>query len=219
MIKYAIFDMDGLLFDTERLNIESFLKYVGPKQGIDYTVEDLLRMIGMNSESISSLYKTIYGEDYDWEESSRLSREYQYQYIEKNGIPIKKGAEELLEWFVQKGVRCALATSSNKDVAEYFLKAGNMEKYFDVLVSGDEVTKGKPDPEIFDIAARKMGCTSSSEAVVFEDSMNGMKAGVDGGYNVIMIPDLVELTGDYPGKCLAVLGALDEAMWILYNRI
>ena len=113
------------------------------------------------------------------------------------------------------GCTCALATSSNRSVADYYLADAHLADYFSVLVCGDEVSRSKPDPQTFLLAMQKLGAQSSAQCAVFEDSRNGLLAGATGGFPVFLVPDLIEPTPEMQALCCATCKTLSDAIALL----
>ena len=225
MIKYAIFDMDGLMIDTERLAQKSFYEYVGPKLGVQFEPGELLGFIGKNREALNKWWdeniKAKYDIEEGWNEASAMSYEYQVAQIMQHGLKPKKGLIELLEWFKAHNIPCGVATSTDYEKVDLRLgeKGANVLGYFKTVTGGNQVKKSKPDPEAFFTAMESLGFSDPSEGVVFEDSILGTKAGVDGGFNVIAVPDLVPLNQPHIEQCLAKVESLDQAIEILEGKI
>ena len=213
--QYAIFDMDGLMFDTERLFVESFVNAVGPATGMEFPVEDLKKLLGCNWKATNELFPVLFGTKYPCEHCYAIGDAWVADYIAKNGMPVKPGLEELLKWLKANGFKCAMATATNKEKAWGYVKSVGLDKYYDAIIGGDMVTKGKPDPETFQLAAAALGSTDPSQCVVFEDSRNGLLAGHNAQMAVIVVPDLLDPTQDYPGICYAKVKTLSDAIPVL----
>ena len=113
------------------------------------------------------------------------------------------------------GFKCAMATATNRDKAWGYVESVGLDGYFDAIIGGDMVTKGKPDPETFQLAAKALGSTSPDQCVVFEDSRNGLLAGHNAQMAVIVVPDLLDPTETYPGICYAKVKTLSDAIPVL----
>ena len=213
--QYAIFDMDGLMFDTERLFVESFVKAVTPATGMDFPVEDLKKLLGCNKKATQELFPVLFGEKYSCDYCYEIGDAWVADYIEANGMPVKPGLEELLKWLKANGFKCAMATATNRDKAWGYVQSVGLDGYFDTIIGGDMVTKGKPDPETFQLAAAALGSTSPDQCVVFEDSRNGLLAGHNAQMAVIVVPDLLDPTETYPGICYAKVKTLSDAIPVL----
>ena len=189
MIKAVLFDMDGTLLDTENVYYPCWRRAArdtGFEGNID---EDLLAFSGMNLEGGTAYFKRKYGEDYDPEPMRLLRDAYVDETLAREGIKLCRGALECLRELRSMGILCALATSSPRERAERYLEKLPIGEYLDTIITGEEVTRGKPDPEIFLKAAEKLG-VSILECVVVEDSQNGVRAGHASGAKTVMIPDL-----------------------------
>lgn len=188
-ITVAIFDMDGTMFDTERLRMKlikeaslEVCQKVVPNQL-------LLESLGLSSVSARELAEKEFGPDYPYEEIRMRADELEMSHVKKHGVPVKKGLIEVLERFKRNEVLLAVATSSKRSIAEEYLQDADVYKYFDVIVCGDEVEKGKPDPEIFLTAASLINCQPES-CLIFEDSENGLRAASSAGGLPVYIKDI-----------------------------
>ncbi len=220
MIRYAIFDMDGLMFDSEYLYRKAFVEAYLPGRNIEYTEEKYNQLLGKNTAATRELFPVLFGEEQDYDEYKDITIGWVHDYVAEHGMPVKKGLPELLSWLRARGVTTAMATSTDREVALFDLEhSGLPEDSFDFVICGDMVEHGKPDPEIFRKAAEGLGCTDPSQAVVFEDSLAGMQAGEAGGFPVIVVPDLVDPTEGYEGRCLAKLESLDRAIDVLEGLV
>ncbi len=213
--QYAIFDMDGLMFDTERLFVESFVKEVGPATGMDFPVEKLKALLGLNRAATEEIFPTLFGTKYTCEQCYEISERWVKEYITENGIPLKPGLEELLIWLKTNGFKCAVATSTARDKAAGYMKSVGLEHYFDAIIGGDMVSKGKPDPQIFQIAAETLGSADPGQCVVFEDSRNGLLAALNAKMAAVIVPDLLDPTVEFPGLCYAKVKTLSDAIAVL----
>ncbi|MGP8306086.1 HAD family hydrolase [Vibrio sp. YIC-376] len=184
----AIFDMDGLLLDTERVCMRVFQEAC-EVQELPFYKEVYLSIIGRNAAGIETIFRKAYGNDLD-----RLHQEWRTRYnavVKHQAIPVKDGVVELLEWMKEQNLPTAVATSTAKDVAKIKLELAGLSKYFDNLTTGCEVNNGKPDPEIYLLAANRLN-VDPTKCLAFEDSNNGVKAAVAAQMSTYQIPDLVE---------------------------
>ena len=184
----AIFDMDGLLLDAERVCMRVFQEACEVQQLPFYT-EVYLSIIGRNAAGIEAIFRKAYGNDLD-----RLHQEWRTRYnavVKHQAIPVKEGVVELLEWLKEQSLPIAVATSTAKDVAKIKLELAGLSKYIDNLTTGCEVNNGKPDPEIYLLAANRLN-VEPTKCLAFEDSNNGVRAAVAANMSTYQIPDLVE---------------------------
>ena len=210
--QYAIFDMDGLMFDTEMLYVESFIQYVSVVTGVDFPREDLLRFLGTNDKFTRENWPMYFGTKYSCEECMAISREWKERWIQEHGFPVKKGLKELLEALKSRGVRMAVASGTRTEKVEKYTKMTGVYPYFDALIGGDRIRKCKPDPDTFLTAAEALGCGDPAEAVVFEDSLNGMLAAHAGGFQSVIVPDLLDPTVGHEGEYTLKVGSLDAVI-------
>lgn len=190
MIDAAIFDMDGLLLDSERATFEEFVVY-GKKNGFDMTEDFYCTLLGRSRVDDSiDLANKFGGVPTDWEDVfDRVHDLLEIRY-ETKGVPMKVGVFELLESLRANNIKCALASSSARLWVERLMELTGLRKYFDYLICGDEVKNAKPDPEIFITACKKLGARKEN-SVVFEDSPSGIDASFNAEIPVICIPDML----------------------------
>lgn len=190
MIKGVIFDMDGLMFDTERLSTSGWL-HAGKQHGYEISREFLDDTRGQARDRTRKLLVDQFGEDFDYEMLTDMSRSYMDEIIEKEGVPIKEGLFELLDTLDQNGYRKAVATSTERHRVDRLLEEAGVGSRFDAVICGDEVELGKPDPDIFIKAAGRIGLLPQ-ECFVLEDSPYGILAAWKCGAKPILIPDRTE---------------------------
>ena len=196
MIKAFIFDMDGTLFDTESVTKES-LRAISRKHGEREDIDEFYpTTCGATIEKAKLLYDAFYGTDYPFYgtdypfyERREEMRQWIRDFIDTNGVPVKKGAKELLTYLKDNGYKIALATSATRASAEGHIKKAGFEHFFDATVCGDEIKNSKPHPEIFLTAAQKLGIAPENCAVA-EDSYLGVESGTAAGMQVFMVPDM-----------------------------
>jgi len=176
------------MFDTENVYIASWVK-VGRDLGYDITPEFISKTMGLNVKDANILFKKHFGDAFPYYEAREKKIEYATQYIKDNGIPIKEGLYELIEFLEEKSILKAVATSTERERAEDYLTMANLKDKFDLIVCGDNVSKGKPDPDIFLTVAKGLNCLPK-ECIVLEDSENGLKAAIKAGMKPIFVPDI-----------------------------
>ena len=213
--QYAIFDMDGLMFDTESLFVDSFIQYVAPQTGMEFPREKLVSIIGLNHASTVEVFPKLFGTKYSCDECYAISETWTKRHIAEHGLPVKPGLVRLLAWLRENGFRIAVASSSDRSKVSAYIESVHLTEYFDVVMGGDMVTRGKPDPQIFLMAAEALGCEDPASCVVFEDSKNGLMAGKAAGMNVIIVPDLQDPTELLPGYAFAKVKTLSDAIPVL----
>ena len=175
------------MFDTERLAIDAWEK-AGREAGIIFRRQDLNMMKGLSLKNSEIIMKKIMGNDFPFKELSTKKEQYMLNHIEENGLPVKEGLYGLLDLLDKRNILKAVATSTMRKKAEKLLEMENIYGRFDFKIFGDEVKKGKPDPEIFATVVKKAGCPAS-ECLVLEDSENGVVAAVKAGTKAVLIKD------------------------------
>lgn len=215
MVKALLFDMDGLLFDTERINEETWQlakKYFGLVS--DDKFRDRIR--GGDPINAKKVLREEFGENFPFEEVEKYRREQFIKIVYDRGIDLKKGAIELLEYAKKNGIKCALATSTvHSKLNHYFPNVKeNVFDYFDVIINGSMVTHSKPNPEIFLLAANQLNVLPEN-CLVLEDSINGIKAAKNGNIPSIMICDLMQPTDEIKDYYLKVCNDLSEVIDVI----
>ena len=183
-----IFDMDGLIFDTERLFMEQ-LAVVMAERGYRLSREVYCKSLGLTGKSLEKLMLTEYGMDYPFAQLGRIAREHVDAIAATVGLELKPDIVTLLQWIRRQGLKAAVASSTRSDIVERYLEGAGIRKYFSVIVGGEMVERSKPEPDIFLKAAHLCGF-KPEQAVVLEDSENGVRAAVAAGIPVICVPDL-----------------------------
>ena len=194
MVSGIIFDMDGVLIDSERQSNEGWLWAAG-QLGVDMPMWLIDSFKGAPAELCCKLFDDYYNGVIDYWEAKELRTQHVYKIRETEGIPVKKGVKDIFEYIRNNGLKCAVATSTRRESAEKTLHEIGVWDYLDAVVYGDEVEYGKPEPDIFLRAAKAIGI-SPSEAVVVEDSINGIKAGYAADMRVVHIPDTIAIDDD-----------------------
>ena len=208
----AIFDMDGTLFDTEKLYRQAWLS-VAPEFGEEPNTGLPPAISGskMNEECfyiIRKFYPNIDAAAY----LERVLAEVRFQ-SEKN-LELMTGVEEILKFFGDAGVKMAVASAAEVPTIEKNLSRKNLRGYFEVLVGGNMVANGKPAPDIFLFAAEKLN-VAPEDCYIFEDSLNGIRAAHASGGVAIMIPDQVQPTDDIKKICAGIFKNLSEARQVI----
>ncbi len=216
MIKAVIFDLDGLLIDSEPIAYGIMQDMIKPYGGFitldDYINNYLGRTVKFSVDKITVDYK-LKGTP---EENLKEYFEIEEERIEK-GIPLKKGGKELLVYLKENGYKTIVASSSVRERAEKILNSHNILEYFDDLVFGYEVERGKPYPDIFIKACEKLN-VAPNEAIVLEDSGAGIEAGFSAGVPVICIPDLKAPQEDILSKASYVFSDLFKVIDFLEKQ-
>ena len=189
-----IFDMDGVIFDTERIYRDIWIE-IYARHGYTMTNDIYKTLIGRDRKSIIDILKKRYGENY---KGMEIFDECDYnlkKVIDDGKVPLKYGALEIFKYLKNNNYKMAIATSSPKTKLEMQLKIHALEDIFDAIICADDVTKSKPDPEIFLVAAKKLN-SEPCDCIVIEDSPAGIKAAFNAGMTAIHVEDLVEADDD-----------------------
>ena len=205
MKKAVIFDMDGLMIDSERVTYEEYCRKL-EQLGYSFNEEIYRKCLGKNKKGIFQVFYDHFGDDFPmdqvWDDvhvwlDERLAAQ----------VPIKKGLIELLDFLKENGYKTIVATSSSRSRVNIILKNAKIDHYFDDTICGDEVTHGKPNPEIFLTACKKLN-VSPEEAIVIEDSEAGILAAHDGNIDVICIPDMKHPEEAFATKAIKIVESL-----------
>lgn len=204
----VIFDMDGILIDSEQLVLKCW-KEIGERNGLQEIEQVAYECIGTNQTKSEEIFKAHYGEDFPFQTFRIEVSENYTKHINEEGVPMKPGVFGLLEYLKASCVKIGLASSTRKARVEEQLKMAGIIEYFDVIVCGDMVSKSKPEPDIFLECGRQMEI-SPSETYVIEDSYNGIRAASRAGMKPIMVPDLLMPTDEMMQLSKEILHDLNE---------
>lgn len=204
----VIFDMDGTLLDTQYIFIPAW-DFAGKNQGYDNLGRHIPSVCGMN-ETGWTKYLT---ENFPNLDIVRFKRETTQYITERIQVRFKRGAEELIAYLRQNNIKYAIASGSSTTLINTYLKVLKAEDLFDTVIGGEMIKNGKPSPDIFLLAAEKLG-TPPENCFVFEDSNNGVLAAHNAGIKCIGIPDLVDFSRETKASLYAELNNLAEAIEI-----
>ena len=211
MVEGVIFDMDGLMFDTEPLWTDAWY-IVLPEFGIPEVppaLPDAMR--GSSGETSYRIMRSFIGEDADAPAIWARMKEEVHKMLER-GVVKKPGLDELLAFLAEHDVPMAIASSSPHTIIEMDLNNAGVRDYFTFIVSGEDVDRPKPDPQVFLVSAERMG-TDPAKTLVLEDSLNGVRAGATGGFITVMVPDMIAPTDEiralYTRECKDLLEVRD----------
>ncbi|WP_459904897.1 HAD family hydrolase [Enterococcus thailandicus] len=209
-VNAVIFDMDGLLFDTEMVYYEA-TQMVADQMGFPYDKEFYLRFLGVSDEEVWANYHEIFAE-YGRETVQRFIDESFQETLTRfasGNVQLKPGVMELLDFLEEQDIPKVVASSNQRKVIELLLEKNNLLTRFDMIVSAENVKRAKPDPEIFLLAQQKLG-TTKKNTLILEDSQNGILAAEAAEIPVIMVPDLLEPSAELADKTVAVVSSLHE---------
>ena len=209
-IRAVIFDMDGLMLDTERMAQLAWQR-AGAEFGFTLPDELYLQAVGRTAVATEILFRQGLGSEFPFADIYARKQHYLYTAIENEGIPTKAGLLELLELLERQGLPKAVATSTARALALRKLAAAGLLHRFSIIVCGDEVPNGKPAPDIFLAAAQKLG-VAPANCLVLEDSLAGIRAAHAAGMRAIMIPDLIQPPVDQQERTCQVMLSLHEVI-------
>lgn len=213
-IKAIIFDMDGVIFDTEMVYLKVWSK-VFEKYGYKMTKEIYTSVLGTGRENVKKVFVNNYGSNLPIDDMYKEKDENLAKEIEK-GVALKAGAYEILKYLKENDFKIALATSAISKRAFKQLKQANIYKFFDAVVCRDEVEKTKPNPDIFLKAADKLN-VNKSECIVIEDSSAGIKAAFNAGMIPIHVIDLKDADSDILEMAYKSFNSLNDVKNELIN--
>lgn len=190
MIEAIVFDMDGLIFDSERV-VQRSWEDAGNKLGLAHVGNHIYNTLGMNVVSRRAYFCRAFGEDFPYDEFAALTRVRFREIVEEEGLGIKPGLKELIMYARKNKYKLGVATSSSQEHAARNLKEAKIYDYFDGFVFGDMVHRAKPDPEIYLKACEILGA-DPAHSIALEDSPAGIRSSHSAGMYPIMIPDLVQ---------------------------
>ena len=208
MIKAIIFDMDGLMIDSERVTFECYQERL-KDMNLTMDEEFYKTLLGKPIKGIYQRFYDVYGNDFPIENVIQDVHQLMAERFETEGVPVKKGLVELLHYLKDNNYKTIVATSSNRDRVDKILSQAKITEFFDDSICGDEVTKGKPNPEVFLKSCQKLS-VNVDEAIVLEDSEAGIQASYDANIKVICIPDMKYPEKQYEEKTFKILKDLTE---------
>lgn len=208
MIKGIIFDMDGVMIDTENQSNLGWL-WAASQKNVEMPLWLIDSFKGAPAKLSQSFFDDYYKGTQDYWEMRTMRTDHVYKIRETEEVPVKPGLHMLLDYIKDNGLKCAVATSTQKSSAQKSLHRIGAWDYLSGVVYGDEVEHGKPEPDIFLRAAGFIGC-EPSECAVIEDSINGIKAGHAAGMKVIHIPDTIEINDDIRSLTSIVCHSLSD---------
>lgn len=209
----VLFDMDGVIFDTESITYKAFLSFCS-LNNLKTSFDIYALLLGTNSNEGHRRMYEVYGDRFNFEEFLDYAKTYRNNYIRNYGLKIKKGFLQLNSYLERHHIKKALVTSTNREVVDNYIETSLLNNVFDLIVTGDEVERSKPSPDIYLYAASKLEVMPHL-CLVVEDSKNGILSGSNAHMDVICIPDMVQHPQEINDLCLAVLPTLDQIIQYL----
>lgn len=190
MIKAVIFDMDGILIDTEKwLNV--YWQQAAKEAGFEVTREDGLAIRSLAGKYAGPYLRGIFGESFDYEAIRERRKELMREHIAKYGIEKKPGVDDILSYLAEKNIKRAVATATDPERTKQYLTQIGIYDKFDKIVSATTVENGKPQPDVYLYACEQIG-EKPEDCIAVEDSPNGILSAYRAGLSVVMVPDLTE---------------------------
>lgn len=200
-VQGVIFDMDGLMFDSEKLYYQANLA-AAKQMKLDYSDDYYERFIGASDEDLMAFFREAFGSEA--QEFMRLTYQAIDQAIHQGRLEKKPGLDELIAYLEQQQISKAIASSNFKTKISDFLTATQTASHFPTIISMDDVAKGKPAPDLFEAALAALG-TPAAETLVLEDSLNGLLAAQAAGIPCIIVPDLIKPTVQMQAQALTIV--------------
>lgn len=213
MIKGVVFDMDGLMIDTEKI-LMKFWCEAAAESGYNMKPEHVLKIRSLAAKYASVKLKEMLGNDFDYSKVRKRRKELVEDYIAHNGIEKKRGLDKLLEYLRSKNIKMAVATSTDFERTKVYLSQIGCYEYFDAIVCGPMVPNGKPEPDIYLKACEMLGF-KPQECVALEDSPNGILSAYRAGCKPIMVPDLDEPNEETCKLLFAKVSDLEKVISII----
>ncbi len=194
MILGVIFDMDGLMLDTEKLLAKYWIQ-AAREAGFPMEMEHVLGIRSLAAIFAKPKLQGIFGHNFNYEAIRARRRELTSAHLAAYGIEKKKGLDDLLAYLKQSGIKIAVATATDRERTNDYLGQAGIRDYFDAFICGDMVHRGKPDPEIYLTACHALGL-SPADCMALEDSPNGIRSAHTAGCKAVMVPDLSQPEDD-----------------------
>lgn len=206
MLKAVIFDVDGTLLDTERIYMQAW-KDAAAELGYVITDELLRKTRAINTKDAARIFETEIGNGFSYEKTRPIRVRIAEEIIKRESPILKPGVTELLAFLKDNGIRLSVASSTHLKGTKEHLSESRILDPFEVVVGGDMVTKGKPNPDIFLRAAELLGL-DPSECIVVEDSPAGIRAANAAGMKAVLVPDRAAITQEIIDMSDVVLESL-----------
>lgn len=216
MIKGIIFDMDGLMLDTEKL-LAKYWMQAAQEAGFPMQLEHVLGIRSLSAVYAKPKLQAIFGKNFNYEKIRARRRELTAQHLAVYGIEKKAGLDTLLAYLHENHYQIAVATATDRQRTEQYLKQVQIDSYFDTLICGDMVTKGKPDPEIYLTACHELHLPPE-QCMALEDSPNGILSAFRAGCKPVMIPDLSQPDENLQDKLYACVPDLSHVIHLLETK-
>ena len=206
VVQAVIFDMDGLMFDTEALARDAWIA-VGKRTGYPIGEDAIAQLRGATPEASAAVFKRLYGPGFQYPAAKAMRNAMVEEKIDRDGVPMKEGLIELLDYLAEHRIPAAVASSSPRRTIEKYLSLTGITRYFAAVISAEDIARSKPAPDVF-LAAARLLHTPAAHCLVLEDSANGLAAAHNAGIACICIPDIAPPDGEALSYALTVLPSL-----------
>ncbi|MEG1846832.1 MAG: HAD family phosphatase [Lachnospiraceae bacterium] len=220
MLEGIVFDMDGVLFDTERLFRTCWYQTAEEmKIPVEHREELINGGVGLNHNDTRVMFAQKLGKAFPFEEFTKRSAKRFHALIDREGLPIKEGLHEILDYLATTDLKVGIASSSITERVYKHLEKTGLTQCFSVIIGGDKVEHSKPQPDIYLKACEELG-VNPCNSIAIEDSPNGIKSAYAAGMKVIMIPDMIEATTQIDALLYCKLNTLLEMKeYLIRNKI
>ena len=211
----VIFDMDGLMLDSERAMLRSWTA-AATEAGWDVEPAQWLRMVGHGDAVCLAILEERMSAAQARELMARCQALYETEM--EAGLPLRPGVLELLQWLVQRGIRCGVATSTHRPRAPRKLQTAGLADYFEAIATGNDVARSKPAPDIYLLAAQRLG-VAPALCLALEDSPTGVRAALAAGMHAVQVPDLVAPDEEVRAWGHTIIASLHDVREMLERRL
>lgn len=216
MYKAVVFDMDGVIFDSEKLILDIWVE-LGEEHNIPNIEETMYKCLGVNATETKQIFLRAYGEDFPYDTYVKEASRRFHAKADGGELPMKPGVVELLSFLRKEGYIIGLASSTREGAVRQELTDAGIICYFKELTCGDMLKKSKPKPDIYLMACEKLG-VEPEEAIAIEDSFNGIRSAYAAGMTPIMVPDIIQPNEEMKEKSHKIFSSLLEVKAWLENR-
>lgn len=210
MVKAVIFDMDGLLLDTEKLLVRFWVQAAN-EAGFPMEREHALAIRSLHRKFAVPYFRGLFGGEFDYVKIRSRRMELMNEYLSENPLELKRGAKELLAFLNENGIPAAIATATDIERTRDYLTRVGIFGCFDRIVCATMVEEGKPKPDIYIYAAKELGL-EPRECMALEDSPNGVRSAASAGCITVMVPDLTPPDEELSALAYASVSSLEEVI-------
>ena len=211
--KLIIFDMDGLIFDTEKICYQ-IMKKTLQKHNYKFNKEMYIKTIGSNNQEAKNITMSFMPENFPYDQLIKEVETELENFTNYNSLPIKPGLIPLLNHLKEKNITCCIASSSNNQTIKRYLEKANIISYFDFFIGGNQVEHTKPQPDLF-LKALEIAKIKARDSLVIEDSENGILAAKRANIPVICIPDMKIPDKEFRSYSRCIMDSLDKIIEII----